>query len=78
MQFTHLFCYLFGRLYFQIALLIILRGYQMNPPCPPFECAHMWYVLFFWRRHVVCTFRLLIPFLIVSYTILFFFLLIFG
>lgn len=17
----------------------------MNPPCPPFECAHMWYVL---------------------------------
>nr|GEU89716.1 putative P-loop containing nucleoside triphosphate hydrolase [Tanacetum cinerariifolium] len=26
----------------QIALLIIHRGYQMNPPCPPFECAHMW------------------------------------
>ncbi|KAL1829332.1 hypothetical protein ACET3Z_007744 [Daucus carota] len=26
----------------QIALRIVLRGYQMNPPCPPFECAHMW------------------------------------
>ncbi|KAF6141788.1 hypothetical protein GIB67_027966 [Kingdonia uniflora] len=26
----------------QIALLIIHRGYKMNPPCPPFECAHMW------------------------------------
>ncbi|KAL3835347.1 hypothetical protein ACJIZ3_010083 [Penstemon smallii] len=26
----------------QIALLIILRGYRMDPPCPPFECAHMW------------------------------------
>ncbi|XP_019077812.1 uncharacterized protein LOC100265030 isoform X2 [Vitis vinifera] len=26
----------------QIALLIILRGYKMNPPSPPFECAHMW------------------------------------
>ncbi|OMO65548.1 putative helicase MAGATAMA 3 [Corchorus olitorius] len=25
-----------------IALLIIHRGYKMNPPCPPFECAHMW------------------------------------
>nr|DAD46144.1 TPA_asm: hypothetical protein HUJ06_004374 [Nelumbo nucifera] len=26
----------------QIALLIIHRGYMMNPPCPPYECAHMW------------------------------------
>ncbi|KAI3845786.1 hypothetical protein MKW98_016545, partial [Papaver atlanticum] len=26
----------------QIALRIIYRGYKMNPPCPPFECAHMW------------------------------------
>ncbi|XP_048318227.2 uncharacterized protein LOC107428153 isoform X1 [Ziziphus jujuba] len=26
----------------QIALLIVHRGYAMNPPCPPFECAHMW------------------------------------
>lgn len=26
----------------QIALRIIHRGYQMNPPCPPFGCAHMW------------------------------------
>ncbi|XP_078433844.1 P-loop containing nucleoside triphosphate hydrolases superfamily protein [Wolffia australiana] len=26
----------------KIALLIIYRGYKMNPPCPPFECAHMW------------------------------------
>ncbi|KAL8113605.1 uncharacterized protein LOC141664415 isoform X2 [Apium graveolens] len=26
----------------QIALRIVHRGYQMNPPCPPFECAHMW------------------------------------
>lgn len=26
----------------QIALLIIHRGYKMIPPCPPFECAHMW------------------------------------
>ncbi|KAL8458916.1 hypothetical protein ACS0TY_036417 [Phlomoides rotata] len=26
----------------QIALLIILRGYRMDPPCPPYECAHMW------------------------------------
>ncbi|XP_071712086.1 uncharacterized protein [Rutidosis leptorrhynchoides] len=26
----------------QIALLIIHRGYIMNPSCPPFECAHMW------------------------------------
>ncbi|KAK9066129.1 hypothetical protein SSX86_013450 [Deinandra increscens subsp. villosa] len=25
-----------------IALLIIHRGYKMNPSCPPFECAHMW------------------------------------
>ncbi|XVF86232.1 hypothetical protein PTKIN_Ptkin18bG0023800 [Pterospermum kingtungense] len=26
----------------KIALLIIHRGYKMIPPCPPFECAHMW------------------------------------
>ncbi|KAL8043652.1 hypothetical protein ABFX02_09G128046 [Erythranthe guttata] len=26
----------------QVALLIILRGYRMDPPCPPSECAHMW------------------------------------
>ncbi|KAM7260372.1 hypothetical protein ACFE04_016113 [Oxalis oulophora] len=26
----------------KIALLIVRRGYTMNPPCPPFECAHMW------------------------------------
>ncbi|KAK8514255.1 hypothetical protein V6N13_063157 [Hibiscus sabdariffa] len=26
----------------KVALLIIHRGYKMNPPCPPFECAHMW------------------------------------
>lgn len=26
----------------KIALLIVLRGYRMNPPSPPFECAHMW------------------------------------
>ncbi|XP_029130085.1 uncharacterized protein LOC109812659 isoform X2 [Cajanus cajan] len=26
----------------QIALLVVQRGYKMNPPCPPFECAHMW------------------------------------
>ncbi|XP_022889351.1 uncharacterized protein LOC111404723 isoform X2 [Olea europaea var. sylvestris] len=26
----------------QIALLIVLRGYKMDPPCPPSECAHMW------------------------------------
>ncbi|KAM0943249.1 putative DNA helicase [Dioscorea sansibarensis] len=26
----------------KIALLIVHRGYTMNPPCPPFECAHMW------------------------------------
>ncbi|KAK7262042.1 hypothetical protein RIF29_28370 [Crotalaria pallida] len=26
----------------QIALLIVHRGYKMNPPCPPFECSHMW------------------------------------
>ncbi|KAL5758782.1 hypothetical protein ACOSP7_021393 [Xanthoceras sorbifolium] len=26
----------------KIALLIVLRGYKMNPPCPPSECAHMW------------------------------------
>ncbi|KAJ4826197.1 hypothetical protein Tsubulata_023786 [Turnera subulata] len=24
------------------AFLIIHRGYKMNPPCPPYECAHMW------------------------------------
>ncbi|KAE8709137.1 hypothetical protein F3Y22_tig00110332pilonHSYRG00979 [Hibiscus syriacus] len=26
----------------KVALLIIHRGYKMNQPCPPFECAHMW------------------------------------
>ncbi|XP_020264278.1 helicase SEN1 [Asparagus officinalis] len=26
----------------KIALLIIHRGYKINPPCPPFECSHMW------------------------------------
>ncbi|XVE91125.1 hypothetical protein DITRI_Ditri20bG0129600 [Diplodiscus trichospermus] len=26
----------------KIAFLIIHRGYKMIPPCPPFECAHMW------------------------------------
>ncbi|XP_062110921.1 uncharacterized protein LOC133822564 isoform X2 [Humulus lupulus] len=26
----------------QISLFIVHRGYAMNPPCPPFECAHMW------------------------------------
>ncbi|KAL3511525.1 hypothetical protein ACH5RR_024242 [Cinchona calisaya] len=26
----------------QIALLIVHRGYKMRPPCPPYECAHMW------------------------------------
>ncbi|XP_043709230.1 uncharacterized protein LOC122658369 [Telopea speciosissima] len=26
----------------QIALLIVHRGYKMNPPCPPSECALMW------------------------------------
>ncbi|CAN1306121.1 Helicase SEN1 [Linum perenne] len=26
----------------KIALLIVHRGYKMTPPCPPFECAHMW------------------------------------
>ncbi|KAL3632175.1 hypothetical protein CASFOL_025159 [Castilleja foliolosa] len=26
----------------QISLLIVLRGYKMDPPCPPSECAHMW------------------------------------
>ncbi|XP_020965936.1 uncharacterized protein LOC107617542 isoform X4 [Arachis ipaensis] len=26
----------------QIALLVVYRGYRMNPPCPPFECSHMW------------------------------------
>ncbi|WCJ37161.1 P-loop containing nucleoside triphosphate hydrolases superfamily protein [Euphorbia peplus] len=26
----------------KIALLIVNRGYTMNPPCPPVECAHMW------------------------------------
>lgn len=27
---------------FQIAILIVYRGYTMEPPSPPFECAHMW------------------------------------
>ncbi|KAJ3676832.1 hypothetical protein LUZ60_002556 [Juncus effusus] len=26
----------------KIALLIVHRGYTMDPPSPPFECAHMW------------------------------------
>ncbi|KDP25042.1 hypothetical protein JCGZ_22577 [Jatropha curcas] len=26
----------------KIALLIVNRGYKMNPPCPPVECVHMW------------------------------------
>ncbi|XP_047266175.1 helicase SEN1 isoform X3 [Capsicum annuum] len=26
----------------QIALFIVHRGYTMNPPSPPYECAHMW------------------------------------
>ncbi|XP_073146696.1 uncharacterized protein [Henckelia pumila] len=26
----------------QIAVLIVLRGYSMDPPSPPSECAHMW------------------------------------
>ncbi|XP_020580564.1 uncharacterized protein LOC110024757 isoform X2 [Phalaenopsis equestris] len=26
----------------KIALLIVHRGYKMDPPSPPFECAHMW------------------------------------
>uniref|UniRef100_A0A803M9Y6 Uncharacterized protein n=1 Tax=Chenopodium quinoa TaxID=63459 RepID=A0A803M9Y6_CHEQI len=26
----------------QISFLIVHRGYKMNPPSPPFECAHMW------------------------------------
>ncbi|EPS66614.1 hypothetical protein M569_08161, partial [Genlisea aurea] len=26
----------------QIAHLIVLRGYRIDPPCPPYECAHMW------------------------------------
>ncbi|EAZ09610.1 hypothetical protein OsI_31894 [Oryza sativa Indica Group] len=26
----------------KIALLIVQRGYTMNPPCPASECAHMW------------------------------------
>ncbi|KAI4387118.1 hypothetical protein MLD38_004973 [Melastoma candidum] len=26
----------------QIAFLIIHRGYRMCPPCPAFECSHMW------------------------------------
>ncbi|KAF9612426.1 hypothetical protein IFM89_000174 [Coptis chinensis] len=36
------FSALMGKKACQIALLIIHRGYKMNPPCPPFECAHMW------------------------------------
>ncbi|PHT47139.1 hypothetical protein CQW23_11347 [Capsicum baccatum] len=33
----------------QIALFIVHRGYTMNPPSPPYECAHMW-----WRsRYIV-------------------------
>ncbi|KAF3494619.1 hypothetical protein DY000_02057545 [Brassica cretica] len=36
------FSVLARRIGHKIALLIVLRGYKMNPPCPPFECAHMW------------------------------------
>lgn len=36
------FSLLARRIGHKIALLIVLRGYKMNPPCPPFECAHMW------------------------------------
>ncbi|CAH2037301.1 unnamed protein product [Thlaspi arvense] len=36
------FSVLARRIGHKIALLIVLRGYTMNPPCPPFECAHMW------------------------------------
>ncbi|XP_056842902.1 uncharacterized protein LOC108830665 isoform X3 [Raphanus sativus] len=36
------FSFLARRIGHKIALLIVLRGYKMNPPCPPFECAHMW------------------------------------
>ncbi|KFK43885.1 hypothetical protein AALP_AA1G186300 [Arabis alpina] len=36
------FSILARRIGHKIALLIVLRGYKMNPPCPPFECAHMW------------------------------------
>jgi senataxin len=38
------FSLLARRIGHKIALLIVLRGYKMNPPCPPFECAHMWLV----------------------------------
>ncbi|KAG6491063.1 hypothetical protein ZIOFF_052395 [Zingiber officinale] len=27
--------------FLQISLLIVHRGYMLNPPCPPSECAHM-------------------------------------
>ncbi|KAL0799672.1 hypothetical protein Bca101_054847 [Brassica carinata] len=36
------FSVLARRIGHKIALLIVLRGYKMNPPCPPSECAHMW------------------------------------
>ncbi|KAL5065972.1 hypothetical protein RYX36_027709 [Vicia faba] len=36
------FSILTRRLACQMALLIIHRGYKMSPPCPLFECAHMW------------------------------------
>ncbi|CAK8535549.1 unnamed protein product [Lathyrus sativus] len=36
------FSILTRRLARQMALLIVHRGYKMSPPCPPFECAHMW------------------------------------
>lgn len=42
---AYLSCYIFQDCIFQIALLVVHRGYKMNPPCPPFECAHMWYEL---------------------------------
>ncbi|CAL0332118.1 unnamed protein product [Lupinus luteus] len=36
------FSILIRKLSCQIALLVVHRGYKMNPPCPPSECAHMW------------------------------------
>ncbi|KAH0465398.1 hypothetical protein IEQ34_005501 [Dendrobium chrysotoxum] len=34
----------------KIALLIVHRGYKMVPPCPPFECAHMWSLIWWFSR----------------------------
>ncbi|KAE9585571.1 putative DNA helicase [Lupinus albus] len=36
------FSILIRKLSCQIALLVVHRGYKMNPPCPPSECSHMW------------------------------------